>query len=132
MHSKWRINHLHNSFQINGIRKFSLDSQILSLNNLQILNMSDNCIEQLPKRLGDLPLVQLDLSSNRLDKTRSKDWDWPDQATIRSTLQNLNLSSNKVNITINHIVSNNGFFISNLLFIFSSLFSHINWSNCTN
>lgn len=86
-------------FQINGIRKFSLDSQILSLNHLQILNMSDNCIEQLPKRLGDLPLVQLDLSMNRLCKTRSKDWEWIDRPTIRSTLQNLNLSSNKVSRT---------------------------------
>lgn len=58
--------------------------------------MSDNCIEQLPKRLGDLPLVQLDLSMNRLFRTRSKDWEWIDRPTIRSTLQNLNLSSNKV------------------------------------
>lgn len=85
-----------NSFQVNGIRKSSLDSQILSLNNLQILNMSNNHIDHLPNRLGDLPLVQLDLSNNRLGKSVLSDWDWLDKQRIKSSLQNLNLSNNDV------------------------------------
>lgn len=87
-------------FQINGVRKCSIDSQILSLNNLQILNMSNNCIEHLPKRLGDLRLVQLDLSGNKLANTNSNDWDWLDGSSIKSTLQTLNLSDNSVKLTI--------------------------------
>lgn len=83
-------------FQVNGIRKCSIDSQILSLNNLQILNMSNNCIEHLPKRLGDLRLVQLDLSANKLANANSNDWDWLDGSSIKSTLQTLNLSDNSV------------------------------------
>lgn len=83
-------------FQINGIRKYSIDSAILALNNLQILNMSKNAIEKLPPGLGDLRLVQLDLSANQLANTLSRDWDWLDRSPIKSTLQTLNLSNNAV------------------------------------
>ncbi|XP_031620701.1 leucine-rich repeat protein 1 [Contarinia nasturtii] len=83
---------------INGIRKCSLDSSILSLNNLQILNMSNNHIEHLPKKLGDLPLVQMDLSNNRLGKSVFSDWDWIDKQRIKSSLQNLNLSGNELRV----------------------------------
>ncbi|XP_055317818.1 leucine-rich repeat protein 1 isoform X2 [Sitodiplosis mosellana] len=82
------------TLNVNGIRKCSLDAQILSLNNLQILNMSNNNIEHLPKRLGDLPIVQLDLSNNRLGKSVLSDWDWLDKQRIKSSLQNFNLSNN--------------------------------------
>lgn len=58
--------------------------------------MSNNCIEHLPKRLGDLRLVQLDLSSNKLDNSNVNDWDWLDRPSIKSTLQNLNLADNSV------------------------------------
>lgn len=58
--------------------------------------MSNNHIDHLPKRLGDLPLVQLDLSNNRLGKSILNDWDWLDKQRIKSSLQNLNLSSNEV------------------------------------
>lgn len=84
------------SLQVNGIRKCSIDAQILALNNLQILNMSNNHIEHLPKRLGDLPLTQLDLSNNRLAKSNLGDWDWLDKQRIKSSLHSLNLSSNEV------------------------------------
>lgn len=47
-------------------------------------------------RLGDLRLVQLDLSNNRLGKSNACDWDWLDRPSIKSSLQNLNLSENEV------------------------------------
>lgn len=85
-------------FQINGIRKHRIDTQILDLINLTVLNLSDNSIESIPKRLGELPLVELDLSRNALNKANYfKDWDWCDGHIIRRTLQTLILSDNKVN-----------------------------------
>lgn len=50
----------------------------------------------MPKRLGDLRLVQLDLSNNQLGKSIASDWDWLDRPSIKSSLQNLNLSNNEV------------------------------------
>lgn len=82
--------------QVNGIRKYSIDAQIMSLSNLQILNLSDNRIEHIPERLGDLPLVQLDLSRNRLGNSTSADWTWVNRQRIKSSLQNVNLSNNEV------------------------------------
>lgn len=58
--------------------------------------MSNNCIEHLPKRLGDLRLIQLDLSQNKLSKSTHSDWDWLVQPSIKSSLQTLNLSDNEV------------------------------------
>lgn len=62
--------------------------------------MSNNCIEHLPKRLGDLRLVQLDLSANKLANTTLSDWDWLDGSSIKSTLQALNLSDNSVTYSL--------------------------------
>lgn len=101
---RWNTFHENKSFyififfcsQINSIRKYSIDSQILSLNNLQILNLSDNRIENIPERLGDLPLVQLDLSKNLLGKSSPNDWKWANKLRIKSSLQNINLSHNDV------------------------------------
>lgn len=58
--------------------------------------MSNNCIAHLPPRLGDLRLVQLDLSNNQLGNAVASDWDWLNRPNIKSSLQNLNLSSNQV------------------------------------
>lgn len=61
--------------------------------------MSNNCIESIPKRLGDMPLSSLDLSENRLGKSlMAKDWSWLDGRVLRSTLQTLNLSQNNVRV----------------------------------
>lgn len=62
--------------------------------------MSNNCIEHLPTRLGDLRLVQLDLSKNQLGKSIACDWDWLDRPSIKSSLQNLNLSENEVSVRL--------------------------------
>lgn len=85
-----------NIFQVNDIRKYSIDSQVLSLFNLRILDMSNNRIESIPKRLGELPLVRLNLSKNCLRKARYKDWLWIENATIKSTLQYIDLSENQL------------------------------------
>lgn len=87
--------------QINGLRKYSIDSGILNLCNLRILNMSKNSIESIPKRLGDMPLIHLDLSENCLGKSSfAKNWSWLDGRVLRSTLQILNLSHNNVGILL--------------------------------
>lgn len=83
--------------KINDIRKHSIDGQILNLINLRVLNLSNNRIERIPKRLGEMPLVQLDLSSNHLFKSSFfTDWDWADNPTIQNALQTLNLGDNQV------------------------------------
>lgn len=62
--------------------------------------MSKNCIEHLPKRLGDIRLVQLDLSNNKLGGSTAFDWDWLDRPSIRSSLQTINLSDNEVSLIL--------------------------------
>lgn len=58
--------------------------------------MSNNRIESLPKRLGELALVQLNLANNRLGKARYNDWHWIDNPAIRSSLQIIDFSDNQV------------------------------------
>lgn len=82
---------------MNGIRKYSIDSQMLNLINLRVLNLSNNCIEIVPNRLGEMALVELDLSQNHLHKSVTfNSWSWMDGTILRATLQSLNLSNNKV------------------------------------
>lgn len=59
--------------------------------------MSNNRIESIPKRLGELPLVQLNLSKNCLGKARYKDWLWLDNPAVKSSLQNIDFSENQLN-----------------------------------
>lgn len=59
--------------------------------------MSDNDITDIPKQLGQMPLVAVDFSRNRLgDTVGSGKWQWLEHEPIRSSLCQLNLSGNKV------------------------------------
>lgn len=76
-----------------GLNRKSFDRQILKLQSLRILNLSNNQISSLPKELGTLQhLQELILSQNRLD--RALKWLWLDQVAIRSNLKLLDISNN--------------------------------------
>ncbi|CAK9821529.1 Leucine-rich repeat protein 1 [Anthophora retusa] len=78
---------------IAGLSRKSFDRQILRLQNLRILNLSNNQISSLPKELGILRhLQELILSQNRLGKVSK--WAWLDQVPIRSNLKLLDISNN--------------------------------------
>lgn len=57
--------------------------------------MSDNDITEVPKQLGQMPLVTVDFSQNRLGESAAK-WQWLEQEPLQWTLTQLNLSGNKV------------------------------------
>lgn len=79
---------------ITGIQKISLDRGILALKKLKVLNLSNNCIECLPKELNELPnLAELNVSENRLGRCTLKQWSWIG-GNLSYTLKFLNLSSN--------------------------------------
>lgn len=51
----------------------------------------------MPDKLGEMSLIELDLSENDLSKSLfSKNWRWMNGKVLRSTLQALNLSDNNV------------------------------------
>ncbi|XP_076243053.1 leucine-rich repeat 47 isoform X2 [Calliopsis andreniformis] len=78
---------------LSGLNRKSFDRQILKLQSLRILNLSDNQITSLPKELGLLQhLQELHLSQNRLDKAIK--WTWLDQIAIQSNLKLLDISNN--------------------------------------
>ncbi|XP_058129425.1 leucine-rich repeat protein 1 [Anopheles ziemanni] len=79
------------SLQISDVQLSRFDSQILLLQKLQSLNLSNNCIKTLPKSLGQLRLVELDVSSNNLS---DDGWEWLLESNIQSSLQSLNISHN--------------------------------------
>lgn len=82
------------SLTVTGIRKHSIESQILSLAHLQVLHLNNNCIGRVPKKLGEMRLIELDLSQNNLGaSTFIRDWSWTD-GPIKQTLQHLNISTN--------------------------------------
>ncbi|XP_053670604.1 leucine-rich repeat protein 1 [Anopheles nili] len=77
--------------QISDVKLSRFDSQILLLHKLRSLNLSKNCINSLPRALGQLRLCDLDLSSNCLSDTS---WEWLMEPKILASLQNLNISDN--------------------------------------
>ena len=80
-----------------GLQRKSFDRQILRLQNLKILNLSDNLLTTLPQELGSLPnLVELDLSNNKLGCCPSSRWSWLSRNNISKNLRSLNLSYNEV------------------------------------
>ncbi|XP_055607698.1 leucine-rich repeat protein 1 [Uranotaenia lowii] len=81
------------SLQISEIKLTRFDPQILLLKNLRSLNLSDNCLDMIPKALGQLRIAELNLSGNSLQKDR---WEWLQEHTIQSSLQNLNIGSNNL------------------------------------
>ncbi|XP_015187043.1 PREDICTED: leucine-rich repeat protein 1 isoform X1 [Polistes dominula] len=94
---------------IDGLNRKSFDLQILRLNNLKVLNLSNNQIRSLPKDLGSMQhLQELILSGNRLGKDANTKWDWLDQDNIKKNLCLLDLSSNCLTEIPNKIGKLNG------------------------
>lgn len=84
---------------LSGLSRKSFDRQILHLQSLRILDLSDNNISYLPKELGTLPhLQQLLLSQNNLGKSPRLKWKWLEQTAIKHNLHFLDISSNSVSI----------------------------------
>ena len=87
---------------LSGLSRKSFDRQILRLQSLRILDLSDNNISYLPKELGTLPhLQQLLLSQNNLGKSPKSKWTWLEQTAIKHNLHFLDISSNLVSIQLN-------------------------------
>lgn len=84
-----------------GLRRKSFDRQILKLQNLIVLNLTENQLTSLPQELGELPCLQeLHLSNNQLGKKPVSKWSWICGNKITKNLRLLNLNSNKVYIYI--------------------------------
>lgn len=79
--------------QISDIKLVRFDPQILLLKNLRSLNLSNNCLEKIPKDLGQLRLNEIDLSGNAL---HNHDWEWLRGPALQSSLQSLNISNNSL------------------------------------
>lgn len=82
---------------LSGLERKSFDRQILKLQSLKVLNLSQNQLTSIPQELGGLPnLQELNLSDNLLGKSPISKWLWLNGLNISKTLQSLNLSSNQV------------------------------------
>ncbi|XP_011881455.1 PREDICTED: leucine-rich repeat protein 1-like [Vollenhovia emeryi] len=80
---------------LKGLSRRSFDRQILCLQSLRILDLSNNNISYLPKELGTLPhLQQLLLSNNNLGKSPRSKWAWLEQTAIKHNLYFLDISGN--------------------------------------
>ncbi|XP_034935086.1 leucine-rich repeat protein 1-like isoform X2 [Chelonus insularis] len=91
---------------ISGLDRKSFDRQILRLQSLRILNLSNNFIERLPTELGVLlpHLVELNLSQNRLGQCNNRTkWLWLNGVNITKSLRLLDLSSNQIQLLPNQI-----------------------------
>lgn len=82
---------------LSGLQRKSFDRQILKLQSLRILNLSQNQLTSIPQELGALPnLQELNLSDNLLGKNPISKWSWLNGLNISKTLRSLNLNSNQV------------------------------------
>lgn len=82
---------------LSGLDRKSFDRQILTLQSLRLLDLSNNKISFLPKELGTLPHLQtLNLSHNNLGKSVKSKWTWLEQAALRSNLYFLDIRDNLV------------------------------------
>ncbi|XP_043275954.1 leucine-rich repeat protein 1 [Venturia canescens] len=79
------------------LERKSFDRQILRLQSLKILDLSENQLSSLPNELGTLPnLTELHLASNRLKFDLSSKSTWLDGTNIRKNLKLLDISSNEI------------------------------------
>lgn len=85
-----RLNTLHMS----SVTLSRIPFQVYGLQYLKILHVSDNNIETIPKELGRLELIELNLANNKLSK--SKDWLWLMNNKLKNSLSFLDLSSNNL------------------------------------
>lgn len=90
--------------QLTNLLIKSLDDKIVKLNNLQILDLSDNKLTCLPHEVKNLGLQELYIGNNQLGKTPSSEWLWLKDGKIVETLCLLDLSSNQVNLKNNFLI----------------------------
>ncbi|XP_011643509.1 leucine-rich repeat protein 1 [Pogonomyrmex barbatus] len=82
---------------LSGLDRKSFDRQILYLQSLKHLDLSDNKIPFLPKELGTLPNLQnLLLARNNFGKSSRSKWTWLEQTPIQNSLRFLDLSGNSL------------------------------------
>ncbi|XP_029166333.1 leucine-rich repeat protein 1-like [Nylanderia fulva] len=80
---------------LSGLNRKSFDRQILTLQSLRLLDLSNNDISFLPKELGTLPHLQsLNLSHNKLGKSAQSKWTWLQQVALKNNLYILDISDN--------------------------------------
>lgn len=82
------------TLSINEIGLCKLCIGVLQLNKLQVLDVSDNCLETLPDGLKNLPIKVLNVSKNQLGKY-TKPWGWIG-GTLVKNLKTVNLSHNEL------------------------------------
>ncbi|KAJ8672902.1 hypothetical protein QAD02_004163 [Eretmocerus hayati] len=84
---------------LSGLQRRSFDRQILKLQGLRILNLSENQLTNIPHELGMLPnLQELNLSDNLLGKGPINKWSWMSGVNISKSLCLLNLNSNQMTV----------------------------------
>lgn len=82
---------------LSGLDRKSFDPQILKLQSLRTLNLSDNRISSLPKELGKMPCLQeLYLSNNQLGQAMFLKWSWLIGDALCKNLRLLDISCNSV------------------------------------
>ncbi|XP_063973495.1 leucine-rich repeat protein 1 [Diachasmimorpha longicaudata] len=87
-----------------GLERKSFDRQILKLQSLRVLNLSDNKITSLPKELSALPsLTELIVSNNSLGSGGNNKFGWMGEGNLSKTLRLLNLSGNGLTYLPNQI-----------------------------
>ncbi|XP_058801990.1 leucine-rich repeat protein 1-like isoform X2 [Phymastichus coffea] len=80
-----------------NLQRKSFDRQILKLQSLRVLNLSENLITSLPAEVGNLPhLQELYLADNQLGKSPISKWTWMNGINISRNLRLLNLCSNQI------------------------------------
>ena len=74
-----------------------LDSRILRLQKLKVLNLEDNCLEDIPNEIDLLPsLEELHLAKNKIGENSK--FSWLCSKSLRSILTHLDLRENLVSI----------------------------------
>ncbi|XP_015609820.1 leucine-rich repeat protein 1 [Cephus cinctus] len=82
-----------------GLERKSFDRQILRLQRLRVLNLTENQITSLPKEMGSLPnLQELILAQNHLGKMPMSNWTWLDGEGVAKSLKLLDISCNGMHI----------------------------------
>ncbi|KAK0090968.1 hypothetical protein PV326_003945 [Microctonus aethiopoides] len=79
-----------------GLDRKSFDRQILRLQSLRVLDLSNNSLSSLPKEIGTLPhLKSLHLGQNEFGAVQNSNaWSWLNHINIQNNLQLLDLSEN--------------------------------------
>lgn len=80
-----------------GLQRRSFDGQILKLQSLRVLDLSNNNLTTLPKEIGTLiHLASLNLAGNQLGKAPLTKWAWLASPNLAKSLCGLDISENQV------------------------------------